>query len=346
MGYTPSTKGKIPLKLILHLGLYKTASTAIQKGLRELGAPDFAFFGLSELSRMRWLEDDYISKVLIRELQNGRSIVISDETIMGDIIDFYRDAEFRLTRIKYLLPIYDFSNLDIRVVVSIRNQIPWIDSAVREIFKWPKLYSEDTFYESLLNSSRFLKWEVLVTLIEKIFGSACLRVLPYTESTDFLDLFSNEIGFDIPKFKTNINASLSNLEIDMLRKEKNVNRREKLLDVFKLHKMNSLKVDTSISEKNNYISVLPSEIMTWALETFRHDIAVVSGRYRLIKPEHSMHWHKYSLEHLKYSAYVDDINMRGDFLEQSLVYYDNSKKRKLIKNTLLRKFQHYKRHGC
>ena len=344
MHYVAPTKGKTPPKLILHLGLYKTASTAIQNGLRELGTPRLAFFGLSELSRLRWLEDDYISKVLSQELRRGRSIVISDETIMGDIVDFYRDAEFRLTRIKHLLPTYDFSNQDIRVIVCIRNQIPWIDSALREINKWPKIYSEEIFFENLLNSSRYLKWENLVTLIERIFGSECLRVLPYTESSDFLDLFTNEIEFDIPKFSTNINTSLSNLEIDMLRKETNVYRKEKLLDVFKLQKMNILKVDTSISEKTNYVSVLPADIMTWALEAFRQDIAVVSERYGVIRPEHSIHWHRYSLEHLKYTTYVDDIKKRGDFLKQSLVYFDNSMKTKSFKHNLLRKFRHYTRH--
>lgn len=155
-------------KIIVHLGVHKTATTSLQtffsRARDQLATHGVAFFPLSEMRRSitplihsnkpRELKS---LKYLIESIDH-KTILLSDENILGDPSEVLHNSlyQFAFMRIKALCNI--FCKHDLEFYLVLRDPVSFIVSMHSEYIRhWPYLEFEDYTRAIDLNSFSFAK---------------------------------------------------------------------------------------------------------------------------------------------------------------------------------------------
>ena len=168
------------MKVYLHIGLHKTATTYLQKNVFPYGSGELKYND-SELSELlvkcfklpRLVnETTQEFKAKLETLPESTKLFFSYEIMCGNLFSLYDNSEYTQGLIKDL-----FSDCDLKVIVVLRNQVDWLISCYREsahehhyqkmdsflsfndgVFKKPKSYMNENGYACcnpyLLNYSK------------------------------------------------------------------------------------------------------------------------------------------------------------------------------------------------
>jgi len=124
--------------VVIHIGLHKTATRYLQRGVFSQLDPDRFWVNPEPLFRRlrhavrhqdpEWAEAARQAAVETREQAGGRTVVISDPSISGDMYSSHADYLDNLALIHRLFP-------DARIVFCVRRHADWLQSAYRQSLK-------------------------------------------------------------------------------------------------------------------------------------------------------------------------------------------------------------------
>ena len=228
-----SLKNRKTLKIILHVGSPKTATTTLQHLLhnnRDLLLENGFMYPLSNNTppKHQWmvkpLRDENLNFFTNRFVEliepldsNIHTLILSTEGLFNHWFDF---TPLSRAYLKMLAEIFD-----IRILCVLRDQVSFTKSYYQQMLKNPQLpivkcYGQDLSIDELLEDSWFLQhldyyaytqeWEVLFTK-EKI------TLLKYDKNILTRILEHLEISFDLQHTKSNKNVSLNTISCEMLR---------------------------------------------------------------------------------------------------------------------------------
>lgn len=155
--------------IILHLGLHKTGSSAIQHHLAAQGLASPAAW--TQALKAGRLDPSWIAAA--RRRSNRRTVVLSEEATLGSMWNVYAEAPDRATRIGQAFE----GSID-RVIVYVRPQIDWLESVYAQRLQRGETLHPDAFLAEMIDAP-FLEWDRLVAPLITAFGHARLDVRAY-----------------------------------------------------------------------------------------------------------------------------------------------------------------------
>jgi len=195
--------------LTIHVGLHKTGSTAIQKGLSRLSPGELR--GIRYLGRessanndgFRWGARHFCIPArahqtqTVRLLRQGHHVVLSDEDFLGwpgrEEGEIYESAAEDAARVReFFKDITPF-----KLVVYIRPQQDWAESVYNQLAKSAELDAAK-FGERLIESP-YIRWSRLVADIKEQIGPDRLVVRPYLPDTNVTADFLSLLGLTTPR---------------------------------------------------------------------------------------------------------------------------------------------------
>ncbi len=158
--------------ITVHVGLHKTGSTSIQAALRLIEhRTDLQIV-------MPCALDDSSSMTSALARDASKRVIISDENILGSMVDAYALAPHRLSLLRTLLEGRPFE-----IVMYVRPQAQWLASVYLQLVQQGQVLSSEQFWASI-RSKEYLEWPVLVRLIEESSGAARVRLRAFTDDRD------------------------------------------------------------------------------------------------------------------------------------------------------------------
>ena len=207
--------------LTIHVGLHKTGSTALQKGLASLGPrtspniyyrgnfsaaandgffrPGFGFHVPPDANRTR----------TVRLLGSGRSVVLSHEGFLGSAYQPRPGAMYSgaLTLVESIRNYFE-ELTPFQLVVYLRPQHQWLESVYNQYVKGqfqygngqltPGAVSPTVFAETLMNAPYF-RWSRLVADLRRQLGAERLIVRAYQPHVDIATDFFSILGVSTPE---------------------------------------------------------------------------------------------------------------------------------------------------
>lgn len=274
-------------KLIIHFGIHRTGTTALQNILKKnrtkllengILYPDLGYE--CNHSRIAWglvknkvgthsIEPSWlVEKIKSEEKKSTNTIILSHEDFC-----LVEDTDW----IKLLKSTYD-----VTVVLYLRRQDLWLESWYNQHIKWPwsKKFSscKPEFFLENYKDFFWIDYDTLLKKISSVVDKENIHVNTLDDSgvkdttKDFLDY----IGVSNLNEKTNSNASLSTAKIDILRRIDLMSLRGKNMAKNKIiNKLNKL----DIEEDNGSKIVFNDEQVNFILETFKDSNANVAKEY-------------------------------------------------------------------
>ena len=188
--------------LHLHLGAHKTASTHLQKIFSEIASnssyPNVHYIGpqvLREAIRgskregLKNLEDSIIKLI---PFQNKKTLLLSDENMLGTLGQFVRTGKFYGEAYKNLIQYSFFSNYfeNITIWLTIRDIESFKKSAYIEILNWQRQkFAKKIFDISVKNED----WLNLISAIREVFPNANINILLYEKYPENIHSLLNNI---------------------------------------------------------------------------------------------------------------------------------------------------------
>lgn len=198
--------------ITIHVGLHKTGSTSIQAALGLVDhRRDLLVVPMSPLSR--WSDDKFTRRLV--EASRSRHVIVSDENILGEMLDVYESAPDRLADIRSAL-----AGTDYKIVIYLRPQTTWLTSAYLQHVQEGGTLPGSSFLEAILKR-RFLEWRALCGVVSQEVGARRVLVRAYVPSRDVVWDFFTACDLGPPPAPTpggiRINASISAPQAVILR---------------------------------------------------------------------------------------------------------------------------------
>ena len=196
------------MKLVLHLGFHKTASTHLQgilesvvpeyDGIRYVGPLEFRAKTVWFKARYKGL-DQKRSEAYLKELSSSSgTVVISDENICGHSDDIFRHSRFYehlFGRLQSLSAFSDrFDTTD--VWVAIRNPATFIPSIYCEAMRWKGYQSFSEVFQGDFNQS----WLPVIRDILDALPNSNINVICYENYRASIPQFFDDLGVDTGLF--------------------------------------------------------------------------------------------------------------------------------------------------
>ncbi len=198
-------------RLILHIGMHKTASTSIQHVLKTNAAAfqqnGILFIPVFQQIAQLFVDRSPLSQPEIQAIQEDISPLLTSNgfhTILGSAENFFGRMNQFTGLAKSDLVIEDLRRLlepfplKIKFVAFLRRQDTWLESVYQQVVKWAEVRSFDEFYKEK-NPDDF-RWERIISRYEETFGKGCVRCIPFETlnwpDNNGLDAFSHAMGFN------------------------------------------------------------------------------------------------------------------------------------------------------
>lgn len=191
------------MKLHLHIGAHKTATSQLQDCLKKLPESNDFYFLETDIARKNFsmegnsctIQD---SERFYRDLasQKYKSLLISDENICGHSYHIFRDQrlyqtiEERLKRIAFFRNIFD----EIEIWLTLRSQETFLPSLYCEAIRWGSFKSFAHVFEGNFRQS----WLPVIDEVKNSFPSANLNILLYENYGENFPLLIYEITGNAP----------------------------------------------------------------------------------------------------------------------------------------------------
>lgn len=220
--------------LIIHAGLHKTGSTAIQSALGSMTREElsnFEYRGPHSLALVP--NDNFANGVKVgfqtpsvpsvlkvpsrteRLLQRGKNVILSSEDFLGSMRDFYADAPIKARRMtQYFGPGFQF-----QVVIYLRPQYSWLPSVYTQLIQEGDQDKVKDFITKALGH-KYVKFSNLVEDLTEELGPDRLVVRAYDGRTDVVADFLSVLGLPFPpRFlsRARPNTSLSASQVVLMR---------------------------------------------------------------------------------------------------------------------------------
>lgn len=195
------------MKLHLHLGAHKTATTHFQKVLevnRHLYRPDISYVSMEEFRRnLKWKSgrvDFEVCGLYLDEIKELNStVIISEENLIGESTDIYKDL-FLYSRLKRRVgSLAKFTqNFDeIEVWFSVRSLDSFLPSIYCEALRHHRFKKFKTVYSQNYSQT----WLRVVKSIRQVFPTARINVVRYENYVSVLPsiimrVFGDNEGWD------------------------------------------------------------------------------------------------------------------------------------------------------
>lgn len=209
---------------ILHVGLHKTGSTFLQqqvfpklRGVLYNGSGYWCDDFAKSLDRQLrfwnplYVDGDAWRKEIerIQAERNAGILLLSQESLVGRLLDGYRDHEYLTAKLKVICP-------DAKIFLVFRRQDTWVESAYRQTLHLGFSVPADRFlnattkapfghmsrpnYVQLSLNTNQLDWSLVVENYQKTFGRDRVLALPYELMSEdiqgFLKRFYEFSGID------------------------------------------------------------------------------------------------------------------------------------------------------
>lgn len=186
----------------LHLGLHKTGSTALQQWLGgAIGrAPHARYFFDSYIELERVPSTQWLAQV--RRKAARTHLILSCEGALGSMRRAYTNLDERL---EILVPA--LRGLDVHVVIFVRPQLGWLESAYSQVLSEGKFVEPRSFLDQA-RASKYLYWARLVERVEEALEPTRLSVVPYSADTVVSD-FCGAVGLKAPVGVADVRANRS-----------------------------------------------------------------------------------------------------------------------------------------
>jgi hypothetical protein len=251
------------MNVFLHVGYSKTGTTAIQKYLSVhrgdlsrkniiypdvkingswLNALNHTMFARALADRKGWYKqsaDVYVEQFIRQAKEtNAELLVISSESFLGAINPWEFDNEERYWAAfhKYVTRLYSqFKEFKINIIVYLRSQDDWLESAINQTIKFGGLMPEKVrvaSIEELIEIYRpRLDYEKVLNIYAGVFGKDAVKVRLYEKSklvdgdvvSDFLDILGIKIK-EVTEGKVSSTITNKKLSRDILEFKQILNR--------------------------------------------------------------------------------------------------------------------------
>lgn len=198
---------------VLHVGVHKTGTTSIQAALRMVSHRS-ALGLLLPRDGVRVLSDEWVT--LLTASASCLDLVVSDETLLGDPLDGYSQAEERVDALRRLRPVLG----DVQVIVYFRPQASWLPSVYTQSVQGGSAAPPEEFMATLWDAQG-LRWMHLLRLLTQAFGTDRVTVRLFDPRIDAVGDF-----FDICRLggapntggaRVEENVSVSAAQVPILR---------------------------------------------------------------------------------------------------------------------------------
>jgi len=172
------------MKLHLHIGAHKTATTHFQDYLKKIPVNDDFYFLETDIARKNFSMEGNSCSIQDSERfykdlasQKYKMVLISDENICGHSYHIFRDRRLyqtigkRLKRISFFNEIFD----EIDIWLTLRSQETFISSLYCEAIRWGSFKSFSNVFEGNFHQS----WLPVIDEVKKSFPCANLNILLY-----------------------------------------------------------------------------------------------------------------------------------------------------------------------
>jgi hypothetical protein len=190
------------MEISLHLGLHKTGSTALQQWLggatrRATNARYFfdSYIELEHVPSSQWLAK-------VRRHAARRHLILSCEGALGSMRRAYANLDERLDILAPAL-----WGLDVHVVIFVRPQLAWLESAYAQVLSEGKFVEPERFLDEA-SASEYIYWGRLVDRVRDALEPSRLSVVPYSPQTVVPD-FCDAIDLEVPDGGADIRANRS-----------------------------------------------------------------------------------------------------------------------------------------
>jgi hypothetical protein len=177
-------EGAAEMKLHLHIGAHKTATTHFQDYLKKIPVNDDFYFLETDIARKNFSMEGNSCSIQDSERfykdlasQKYKMVLISDENICGHSYHIFRDRRLyqtigkRLKRISFFNEIFD----EIDIWLTLRSQETFISSLYCEAIRWGSFKSFSNVFEGNFHQS----WLPVIDEVKKSFPCANLNILLY-----------------------------------------------------------------------------------------------------------------------------------------------------------------------
>jgi hypothetical protein len=177
-------QGAAEMKLHLHIGAHKTATTHFQDYLKKIPVNDDFYFLETDIARKNFSMEGNSCSIQDSERfykdlasQKYKMVLISDENICGHSYHIFRDRRLyqtigkRLKRISFFNEIFD----EIDIWLTLRSQETFISSLYCEAIRWGSFKSFSNVFEGNFHQS----WLPVIDEVKKSFPCANLNILLY-----------------------------------------------------------------------------------------------------------------------------------------------------------------------
>lgn len=198
--------------ITIHVGLHKTGSTSIQAALRLIDhRRDLLVVPVGSSSR--WTSEKFPQRLV--DVSRSRHVIVSDENLLGEMLQVYSSAAQQLMQIREAL-----DGADYQIVMYLRPQASWLASAYLQHIQEGGTLMGSNFLEEILERE-FLEWRVLCGLLSRESGARRVWVRAYVPGRDVVRDFFAISGLGSPPVPTTgklrINASISATQALILR---------------------------------------------------------------------------------------------------------------------------------
>lgn len=210
------------MKLHLHVGAHKTATTHFQDYFSKLpDNDDFYFLGPENARKHFSMEGNSCSikdsEAFYKNLakQKYKSLLISDENICGHSYHIFRHHQLyqtvgkRLEKIEFFKDTFD----EIEIWLTLRSQETFLPSFYCEALRWGNFKP----FSSVFNGGFYQSWLPTVDKIKKSFPDARINILTYENYENFFSPVIGKITGIDPSPETSVEtivyASLNNLSV-------------------------------------------------------------------------------------------------------------------------------------
>ena len=218
-------------KLIIHIGLPKTATTTVQNHLFKL-LPNDKYNYIHEAKKSLILNETIFKTLYLDSSINGVSEVdykslllkdkiniISDEVLTLPI-QFKKNRHHKMIQNSKLLKKYFGEQIDYRILIVIRNQQEWLYSLFVQLYgvnlhvsKKPssKFFEKGQLKEKLIKETDYSK---LINAYTKTFGKNSIKILLFEDFKNDMETYvkglSDVLDFDIDSIMQNLEGKHSN----------------------------------------------------------------------------------------------------------------------------------------
>jgi hypothetical protein len=177
-------EGAAEMKLHLHIGAHKTATTHFQDYLKKIPVNDDFYFLETDIARKNFSMEGNSCSIQDSERfyknlagQKYKMLLISDENICGHSYHIFRDQRLyqtigeRLKRVTFFNEIFD----EIDIWLTLRSQETFLSSLYCEAIRWGSFKSFSSVFEGNFHQS----WLPVIDEVKKSFPCANLNILLY-----------------------------------------------------------------------------------------------------------------------------------------------------------------------